>query len=287
MDIIQSIIKFFANKDYSISSKFLGFILIIGVLFFIDNILGFSFYYTNSQKIDQLKTIEELKQNNSSNKHLHNTLNKIEYDIINRKNVINIFLNLFSKEPLVQKKRFAINQRDTVYLHDTVFIYSQPPMESLKIPAFNNQWFYVKSEDSIKAIKKSIELPKVPLSQDSIDLDTIKKKSRDKPTLREDQSSRSQIWHTLSSSFLLLVIFVILPFIPFTEEKFKWNLMLGMIIIMIFTAGLIWLSQYLLGLIPVILNKPWINYILNLVLSSTLWIFIGLYIDKKKKEIKK
>lgn len=68
--------------------------------------------------------------------------------------------------------------------------------------------------------------------------------------------SRSQLWHTLTSSHDLILILIVLPIIPFTEKKFDWSMMIGIIFFMIIDAGLIWLNQYLLGLIPVILNQP-------------------------------
>ena len=98
MEFIREIFKFFINKEYSFASKFISLIVFVLVVFFIDNLLGFSFYYDNNQKINQIRTIESLQKECSNNVKLLKVLAEVEDDIINRKNIIDGFLNIFSKE---------------------------------------------------------------------------------------------------------------------------------------------------------------------------------------------
>jgi hypothetical protein len=73
-----------------------------------------------------------------------------------------------------------------------------------------------------------------------------------------------------------------LPFVPFAEKSFSWSTMTGMILFMVLDAGVIWLNQYLYSLIPVIINKPWINYLLNFIIHTSFVSWI-IWISNKKK----
>lgn len=123
MDIFKDIFNFFIDKDYSFASKFVGLLVFLILLFSVDNFLGFSFYYSTNQKISQLKSIEELKNTCGSNIELVKVLEKTEQEIINRQNVFDIFIGLFSRDSFDNEK---VNEKicDTVYVikYDTVFL---------------------------------------------------------------------------------------------------------------------------------------------------------------------
>ena len=245
MDIFRDIIRFFTTKEFSFKSKLFGIIVVILAVFLIDDLLGFSFYYSNNQKIDHLTNIENLKNDCADNAELLIVLDDVEKKIINRKNVFENFFDLFKSDKIDLKQPEIVVRVDTVYIEikDTI-------INTIEI------------------------IPTITEKQNEI-----------RDNIATDKKSRSQLWHTISSSFLLILILLILPFIPFTQKKIDWNLILGVIILMIPIAGLIWLYQFLLGLIPVIFDKPWINYILNFVIHIfSLLLFGGLVASISQKK---
>jgi len=124
MDLFKEIFQFFANKQYSIASKFIGIIIVLLSLFFIDNILGFSFYYSNNQRITQIKNLQDLKIECKDNPKLLSTIIDDIHEIVKQKNVIKNFLELFSRENIDNKDKTLPMHIDTVYIHirDTVFV---------------------------------------------------------------------------------------------------------------------------------------------------------------------
>ncbi|NOU19551.1 MAG: hypothetical protein HOO91_18500 [Bacteroidales bacterium] len=242
MDILKEILKFFTDKTNSTTTKFFGIIVFVLVIFFIDNLLGFSFYYSNNQKINQLLNIEKLKRECPENPAILSSLNEAEEDILQRKNIIKSFFELFSKEDFDIKKHKAQIHIDTVFVER--IINSKP---------FNDT-------SNIQLLKKE---------------STPKKKET-------TFVSRSKLWHTLSSSFILIVVLIGFPIIfIFAEKTFNWDTLFVLIFILIFLAGLIWIYQFILGLIPVIMGKVWINYLLNSFIHGfSIWIII--YSIKKK-----
>jgi hypothetical protein len=281
MDIFKELFKFFINKKYSFTSRFIGLIIILMVLFSINNLLGFSFYYSTNQKITQIKNIETLKKECINNQRLMSILEETENEIINRKNLVENFFDLFSKEPFKGEAKNNYDLPDTIFItkYDTIKIFQN---------SYNIPW-YLSQLDSSNLIKKKFsdsvkrEQPVQIANNITIDSTTNNSEKVISSTENEQLRYRSKLWHTVTSSYLLILLMFILPIIPFTEKKFSWSMMLGMIFIMIFNAGFIWLNQFLLGLIPVILNRPWINYIVNFSLHSGFWSIIIIISNKKKK----
>ncbi|MDF9830384.1 hypothetical protein [Parabacteroides sp. PF5-6] len=77
---------------------------------------------------------------------------------------------------------------------------------------------------------------------------------------------RTPLWHTVTSTTLLILLLLVcaiylisLPF-PFVEVDNKWLSFLGVILCMAFLVGLVWVVQWLFGLIPVILSRAYLNY---------------------------
>lgn len=287
MDIIKEIFKFFIAKEYSFASKFVSLIVFALVIISIDNLIGFSFYYGTNQKINQLKNIENLKNECKGNEKLIKELNVTENEILARKNILQNFFELFSKEPFDKEVLNLDENKDTIYItkYDTIII---------TINKFFPKWHFERY-DSVANVYDRTKQREVLVLKDTISLmkkdssiknqtDSVHSKfSNLKNQSREAIKSRSKIWHTISSSCLLIIIFILLPFIPFAEKKYNWNTFVGAIIFMLFDAGIIWLSQFLFGLIPVILNRPWINYSVNFVVSSLFWTIILILIFGDKK----
>lgn len=279
MELIKHILNFFLGKEYSLTSKFIGLLSFILVLLFVDNLLGFSFYYSNNQKLNQIKIVEMLKKDCKDNEEVLIALNDTEKRIIYRKNIIEIFLDLFTSQPLdsknitevalvEQKNKFPIEKPiissiDTIKCNDDSL--SLSPKITLDTLTTIDTISFTHQDSQLKA------------KEDSTYEGTIlKEKTIDKPN-----KTRSKLWHTLSSSYFLIILMIVVLFVPFTEKQMNWSTFLGVIVFMIFIAGLLWLNQYLLGLIPLILGKPWINYMLNIVIHSITLSLIGSAVNKK------
>ena len=102
---------------------------------------------------------------------------------------------------------------------------------------------------------------------------------------------RNQMWHPVTSSLLWVILFAILLlfliFAPFVVEKDKVATIIGVIFGLGILAFLIWITQWIFGLIPVILNRAYINYALQLGLNLVpiMALTIGSIKEAKKKKL--
>lgn len=101
---------------------------------------------------------------------------------------------------------------------------------------------------------------------------------------------RNQMWHTITSSLLWIIFLVLLSlfliFAPFIVEKDKVATVLGSIMGLGILVFLIWITQWILGLIPVILNRAYINYTLQLIINliPIIALTVGSIKEVKKKK---
>lgn len=192
-ELISKIWNFFESDKVSISRKITIPILLVLTILMIDNIGGFSYRFTNSQKIDYLLKIEKAKVEFRQDTIVCSILDKMEYDLINRKNVIEQFVDLFDNQEIFKSKSSAIN-------------------------------------------KENIDNHKI---------------------------SRNQFWHTISSSLFWIMLLIL----PFTLKENKLSAILVMVIGIGVMVILIWITQWLFGIIPIILNRPWINYTIQFIIN--------------------
>lgn len=99
---------------------------------------------------------------------------------------------------------------------------------------------------------------------------------------------RSQLWHTLTSSFVAIIgsivtigLLIVRPFKKNTNPEISSYIVLWGISLII-CAGVIWLEQFLFGLIPVILNRAYINYTIQ-ILFQVIWLVFIIKFSKVKK----
>lgn len=196
-ELISRIWNFFESDKVSISRKITIPILIILAIWIIDDVGGFSYRFTNSQKLDYLLKIEKTKEQFQQDTTVCNLLDKMKYDLIDRKNVFDQFLDLFNNQDLFKSESSATNKENS-----------------------HNQ--------------------------------------------------RNQLWHTVSSSlFWIIWLFIfsaMLLILPFTLKKDKLAAILGIIVGIGIMVLLIWLTQWLFGLIPVLFN-PYINYTIQFIIN--------------------
>lgn len=102
---------------------------------------------------------------------------------------------------------------------------------------------------------------------------------------------RNQMWHTITSSLLWIIFLAFLSlfllYAPFVVEKDKVATIFGVIIGIGVLVFLIWITQWIFGLIPVILNRAYINYILQLVINifPIIALTVGTIKEVKKKKL--
>lgn len=201
-ELISKIWTFFENKRISVPRKISITILIILLILFVDNIVGFSYLYVNSQELDYLLKIEKTKVAFKQDTITCKLLDEMKYDFINRKTVVEQFLELFDNQ------------------------------STLKVKTSHNNM------------------------QQEIDSQNIQ---------------RNQILHTVSSSLFWIIWLIIFLFMlvisPFAPPENKWGLILGMVIGISGMSILIWVTQWLFGLLPIFFNRPWINYTLQFILN--------------------
>jgi hypothetical protein len=74
------------------------------------------------------------------------------------------------------------------------------------------------------------------------------------------------------------------PFLVYKEPNSSFKIKTVSILIiwvMVFTAC--WTMAYLLNFIPVIYNRPWINYIVDFIISTTFWIVLVILLNNNLK----
>lgn len=287
LDAFKHILNFFLGKDYSVGSKFLMFVLIILVLLLLNNLFGFTFYYESNQKISLIRNIEELKKTDPIDDKLTEFLKKKENEIIERKNLVDEFISLFSREdfkPNTEPDNLISNEiRDTVYILQIPKIYRDSSnYKSIPIPSsdsfisssvscdhdfeFGIDWNSLVKRDSVYEIKRIGS----ELEQNT------------------EKQYRSKLWHTVTSSilFIILTLFVLILLLVFpfvTEKKDRFNTVVGLLAALPFLAFWIWLFQWLLGFIPVINNSPWINYLINISVNALILLGVSFYFSRKEK----
>ena len=88
MELFRDIFKFFIDSSKSLTSRFIIIGMFVGLIFLVDNYLGFSFYYGNGRKIEQLKSIYDIKKQSDVQETLILELDKIEKKILVIQNVV-------------------------------------------------------------------------------------------------------------------------------------------------------------------------------------------------------
>jgi len=105
------------------------------------------------------------------------------------------------------------------------------------------------------------------------------------PTEKEIEtllSERSYLWHFISSSWLIVILMIASPFIGIFDKKTPFGQAIGILIILEpFLYGMAWILAKLFSFIPIILNNPTLNYILNAILCLGVFALFGIFGKKK------
>lgn len=100
------------------------------------------------------------------------------------------------------------------------------------------------------------------------------KSDRKLQSILKENPVRSKLWNTITSSFtqiigVLLAFFLMITSF-FSSKGERFNLFLASIFLLIICTSLIWFLQWIFGLIPVIWDRAYINYVINLILNLLL-----------------
>ncbi len=92
-----------------------------------------------------------------------------------------------------------------------------------------------------------------------------------KPKITEIINIRSNFWMTVTSSYIFIIVFIFALFMPITErQKITFKTLFNYFEILLMSLGLTFLFTWLSFKIPLILNIPVLNYILNMVIHFTI-----------------
>ncbi|MCY1719575.1 hypothetical protein OU798_04440 [Prolixibacteraceae bacterium Z1-6] len=282
-DALSKVVNVFFDNNYSKGSRVILFIVIVMIALLFNNLFGFTFYYELRQKTALVKEFENLKEQRPDNKVLIDFIDEAEQKVIERKNIINGFVELFSREDFkpdigIQRPEFPPGKDIThKLLIDTV------PREKI-IDSI--------ADSAISSVEPGYSYE----FQLGVDWDSIWKNSPPGESIVNLQYStnaakryRSRLWHTISSGALIVVlalfVFILMLFVPFYSKKEnRLSVFIGILMVFPFLAMWLWLFQWLLGLIPVINNMPWINYLINIGVNILIVIALTLYFQRKEKK---
>ena len=96
------------------------------------------------------------------------------------------------------------------------------------------------------------------------------------------ETKKSYLWHFISSSWLIVILMLAFPFVGIFDKKTPFGQAIGILIILEpLLYGMAWILAKLFSFIPIILNNPTLNYILNAILCLGVFALFGIFGKKK------
>ncbi|WP_319502145.1 hypothetical protein [uncultured Draconibacterium sp.] len=287
-DALSKVVNVFFDNNISKGSRIILFVVIVMIALLFDNLFGFTFYYELRQKTALVKEFENLKEQRPDNNVLIEFIDEAEQKVIERKNIINGFVELFSREDF--KPDVGAHRPDRVPGKDiTQYLILDSISSGENSGSLTDSTFLL--GDSVYSYEF-----RVGVNWDSI-LDNNCQPEKNvvlAHSTNERIRYRSRLWHTVTSGILIITLaifaFILMLFVPFyMKEGNKLSAFIGLFMVFPFLALWLWLFQWLLGFIPVINNMPWINYLVNVVVNIFIVVVITIYFQRKerKKEQKK
>ncbi|WP_018341963.1 hypothetical protein [Cytophaga aurantiaca] len=87
--------------------------------------------------------------------------------------------------------------------------------------------------------------------------------------------AKSYTWHYISSNLFLIMGFAAVPFLIFQKSKHKFGILLvSAILVCGILFGFSIFFAWILNFIPIIFNKPWINYTIDFIIQFILWTIV-------------
>jgi|GEM_PF-6805101 len=224
----HQLIKILTDKAISWTTKIATTIIVIFVIWTINNSLNFIDSFNTNNKLNQLEKISIVLKDSTLT---------------------------------VQQKKILIDTRVKIFNHKSAleyicdFISSLP--EKIHFPiSTNKNKEIVKTVNPINSVNNSVNI-------------------------------KNPILQFIFSNIFLLLFQIALPFILFISDKSKFhkNAIAASIFSIILLSGVAFLISFIFDFIPLILNRPWINYSLDFIIQSTIWI-LAIYFSAKAKKHK-
>jgi ABC-type multidrug transport system fused ATPase/permease subunit len=208
----KPILDFLTDKSHRITTKATMVLAIILLLFILDNIFGFSFYYNTEKKLSQVKEINAILGDSNTTSKVRKELSHLRDDILSHRN-----------------------------LKDEAYIY------------FSNISFRT---------------------------DFSPTDHRDEKMLRWNDA-----WHFGTASFAIIILMFVLIAGVFIDNTLSFG---SAIIILIFGEAVLlvlaWGMAKLLANIPIIWERPYLNYIVNVLINLVLLSLIGSFSHEEENE---
>ncbi|WP_299162802.1 hypothetical protein [uncultured Tenacibaculum sp.] len=167
------------------------------------------------------------------------------------------------------EKLESIDKLKKIYKNDSI---KMSKINELEIQIFNRKHY----SDRLK----NLDLSQINPFKES-DILTIKKTEIKKDDINKNVKVRSSLWMILSSNYFFILIIIVLIILPFTNSVHRdVPNILGSIAGIIILIGIISLVTWIAYKIPLIYNRPYLNYILNFILHSPF--LISIYAANKK-----
>jgi hypothetical protein len=90
--------------------------------------------------------------------------------------------------------------------------------------------------------------------------------------------------HFIFSNLILIIFVLMIPFFSVNKETNAFGIIAVFVIIYIIGGLVCLLISYLMNLIPIILNRPWLNYILDFLIQLILWLILIFGSNKMQKK---
>ena len=126
MNFLENILNFITDSNKRLSAKTAIVILTLLSVIVIDNVTGFSYYYNNQRKLDQLESIKNLLKDTTLTTETKQKLTVIQSKVFERKNIFDYSLSFFRNISLTSSKnnQTTIKSKGSIIRNDIWFLMS-------------------------------------------------------------------------------------------------------------------------------------------------------------------
>jgi len=135
--MFESFIQFIISQQVKTFHKIGTFLFILVILFLVNNIIGFTYYYNNQEKLTQLEQISRLKNNPNLSEESKSSINQIETDLNKRQNVLELATTFISSIKLTEAQPKP--KEDTVTNNED----KDAPTRNNLLLFFTSSWYLI------------------------------------------------------------------------------------------------------------------------------------------------
>jgi hypothetical protein len=279
-EIIRPIIDFLSDRSKPLGHRIAIFASIIGVLTIMDLSFNLSYDAYISNKLNNLEKIYQLKEIYKNDSAQLVKLDEVERRTLDRKHYSE-YLPFYD-----YSRKLTPKYTETIEIKTTQSINKEPirltKNDSVQIEKFLKLGvvkIQSKEYDDYMLFFDSIRSSQQKITEKTV-VKTIK---RSVP--KSDSKERSRLWMFISSNVFFIFILVVVLFAPFyTKDQSLGNLLIGVFAFIVILSAIMLVAYWTAYLIPLILNNPIWNYLLNFIIHLIfITISIRLIIKASKK----